>query len=136
MADALQAQLGVLADEIRAAAIPSDGKQTVLWCVEPLPTLYAQFRQTSESRYGHEITRLVQAAFKELLQREPISPKAQELAARIACRLRLLHEQLGLPELNVQSPRVYEGSNKQMRKSKSRRTVGRKKPQMPSEIQH
>ena len=106
MANALDAQLGALADEIRAAAIPSDSKQTVLWCLESLPTLYAKFCQTNESRYGHEITRLVQAAFKELLQREPISPKAQELAARIACRLRLLHEQLGLPDLNVQSPGV------------------------------
>jgi hypothetical protein len=106
MADALEAQLGALADEVRAAAIPSDSKRTVLWCLEPLPTLYAKFRQTSESRYGHEVTRLVQAAFKELLQSEPISPKAQQLAARIACHLRLLHEQLGLPELNVQAPRV------------------------------
>ena len=105
MADILQAQLEALADEVRAAAIPSDGKQTVLWCLEPLPTLYAQFRQTSESRYGHEITRRVQAVFKELFQCKPICPEALQLAANIANRLRLLHEQLGLPELNVQSPR-------------------------------
>jgi len=106
MADALEAQLGALADEVRAALIPSDGKHTVLWCLESLPTLYTKFCQTSESRYGHEITRLVQAVFKELLQRKPISPEAQQLAASIAKRLRLLHEQLGLPELNVQLPRA------------------------------
>jgi hypothetical protein len=106
MADALQAHLGVLADEVRAASIPSDSKHTVLWCLESLPTLYAKFCQTSESRYGHEITRLVQAVFKELLQRKPISPEVQQLAVNIANGLRLLHEQLGLPELNVQSPRV------------------------------
>ena len=106
MADALQAQLGALADEVRAAAIPSDSKHTVLWCLESLPTLYAKFCQTSESRYGHEITRLVQAVFMELLQRKPISPEAQQLATSIAHRLRFLHEQLGLPDLNVQSPGV------------------------------
>ena len=106
MGDALQAQLGALADEVRAASIPSDSKHTVLWCLESLPTLYAKFCQTSESRYGHEITRLVQAVFMELLQRKPISPEAQQLATRIANGFRLLHEQLGLPELNVQSPRA------------------------------
>lgn len=105
MADVLQVQLESLADEVRAAAIPGDGKQTVLWCLEPLPTLYAQFRQTSEGRFGQEITRRVQAAFKELLQAKPICPEAQQLAASIAARLRLLHEQLGLPELSVQLPR-------------------------------
>ena len=98
MADALQAQLGALADEVRAASIPSDSKHTVLWCLESLPTLYAKFCQTSESRYGHEITRLVQAVFKELLQCKPKSRGAQQLAASIAYRLRLLHDQLGLPE--------------------------------------
>ena len=106
MADALQAQLEALADEVQAAAIPNDGKQTVLWCLESLPALYAKFSQSNESRYGQEITRLVQGAFKELLQSEPISLEAEQLAAGIACRLRLLHEQLGLPDLNVQSPRL------------------------------
>jgi hypothetical protein len=59
MADALQARLGALAHEVRVASISSDSKHTVLWCLESLPTLYAKFCQTSESRYGHEITRLV-----------------------------------------------------------------------------
>src|SRR5262249_32946102 len=106
MADALQVQLEALADEVRAASIPSEGKHTVLWCLESLPTLYAKFCQTSESRYGHEITRLVQGAFKELLQRKPMSLEAEQLAASIANGLQLLHEQLGLPELNVQLPCV------------------------------
>jgi len=106
MANALDAQLGALADEIRAAAIPSDSKQTVLWCIESLPALYAKFSQSNESRYGQEITRLVQGVFKELLQSKPICPEAQQLATSIAHRLRFLHEQLGLPDLNVQSPGV------------------------------
>ena len=59
MADALQVQLEALMDEVRAASIPSDSKHTVLWCLESLPTLYAKFCQTSESRYGHEITALI-----------------------------------------------------------------------------
>jgi hypothetical protein len=57
MGDALQAQLGALADEVRAASIPRDSKHNVLWCLKSLPTLHANFCQTSESRYGHEVTR-------------------------------------------------------------------------------
>ena len=106
MGGAIQVQLGALADEVQAAKISSDSKHTALWCIEQLPILYAKFGQTNESRYGDEITRLVKGVLKPLVQSKSTSSDGQTLAVNISNRLRLLHEQLGLPELNLHSPRV------------------------------
>jgi hypothetical protein len=60
---------------------------------------------TYESRYGEEITRLVQGALSELFSSETASPATQQLAATISERLRLLHEQSGIPGLDLKPPR-------------------------------
>jgi hypothetical protein len=99
MDEVLQAQLVALGDEVGAAAIPDGCKQTATWCLGQLPSLYAQFCQTSESRYGDAITRLVQGALKALGASSRACPEAQHLAARLADRFRHLHEQYGLPAL-------------------------------------
>jgi hypothetical protein len=96
----LQAQLAVLGKKVRAAAIPDGSKHTTDWCIGKLPTLYAKFRQTNESRYGAEITRLVQGMLGELTSIEETYPGAQRLSANITHRLQLLHEQFGLPRLS------------------------------------
>src|SRR5437868_2350443 len=64
-----------------------------LWCVAKLPTLYAKYRLTYESRYGEEITRLVQGALNDLVNSQTASTETQKLAASISKRLQLLHEQ-------------------------------------------
>jgi hypothetical protein len=104
MDDALQAELGALGDEVRTAAIPSDCQHTASWCLGQLPALYAKFRQTRETRYGDEITRLVQAVLKALVDNKAVCPEAAQLAAGITERLRLLHEQLGLPGMGLKTP--------------------------------
>ena len=101
MEHAIQIQLVALGDEIRSARIPNASKQTALWCVDKLPSLYAKFRLTYESRYGEEIARLVQGALTELVSGATASPATQELAASMSERLRLLHEQSGIPALNL-----------------------------------
>jgi hypothetical protein len=101
MEHAIQIQLVALGDEIRSAAIPDTSKRTALWCVDKLPTLYAKFRLTYESRYGEEIARLVQGALTDLVSGPTASPATQELAASMNERLRLLHEQSGIPALNL-----------------------------------
>jgi hypothetical protein len=103
MNQALQDQLGALRDEVQAAAIPTGCKHTAAWCLGKLPALYAKFRQTSESRYGDEITRLVRETLTELVNTKPACPEAQHLAASMTERLRLLHEQLGLPGLGLKA---------------------------------
>ncbi len=96
-----QAQLGVWGNEVRAAAVPENCKQTTLWCLGQLPVLYAKLQQTNESRYGDEITRLVQGMLKELAASQPAFPEARQLAARLTNQLQLLHEEFGLPGLNL-----------------------------------
>ena len=97
----LQTQLAALGKKVRAAAVPDGCKQTVAWCIGQLPTLYAKFRQTSESRYGDEISRLVEGALKELATSKRACHEAQKLAANITDRLRLLHEKFGIPRLKL-----------------------------------
>jgi hypothetical protein len=106
MDEALQSQLAVLGNEVRAAAIPEGCKHTAAWCFGQLPALYARFCQTSESRYGEEIVRLVQGVLKELATSPRAYPEANKLAAAIPERLRLLHEQFGLPRLKLKAPGV------------------------------
>src|SRR5262249_8451847 len=104
MEKAIQDQLSELGDEVRAAAIPDASKRTTLWCVDKLPSLYSQFCLTYESRYGEEISRLVQGALNEL-NSKTAGKAEQQLAASLTKRLRLLHERSGIPELNLKMPR-------------------------------
>ena len=114
MVEALQAHLGALEDGIQATAIPGGCKQSAAWCIRQLPPLYTLFRQTNESRYGDELSRLFQCVLKELTKGETACPKAQQLVASIPGRLHLLHEQLGLPRLELKSP----GSSPRARKAR------------------
>jgi hypothetical protein len=100
----LQAEFQTLGDEVRATAIPNDCKHTAVWCIGQLPPLYTKFTQTNESRYGDEITKLVQAVMTELARGEGNCPEARKLATTVADRLQKLHEQLGLPRLTLRTP--------------------------------
>ncbi len=99
MKDVLQAQLAAVASKIQSAAISPECKQTMTWCFQQLPKLYAKFQQTNENRYGEEISRLVRGMLKELGDGSTASSEARGLAVTITNRLRLLHEQVGLPAL-------------------------------------
>jgi hypothetical protein len=101
MDEALQAQLATLRDEVEAAAVPGDCKQSVAWCLGQLPGLYDRLRQTSESRYVDEITRLVRGALQALATSPRRCPEAQSVACRITQRLGLLHQRFGLPGLDL-----------------------------------
>ena len=103
MDQALQAFVAAVGNDVSAAALPKDCKRTVAWCIEKLPGLYAGFHQTSESRYIEEISRFVRAVLKELATNKKAGPGVHKLAASITDRLRLLHEQFGLPRLNLKS---------------------------------
>jgi len=96
MGKAFPAQLAAIGNKVLTVAIPEDCKRTVAWCVEQLPALYAKLLQTNESRYAEEIARLVQGLLNQLA-----TPEAQKPAARITQQLRHLHEQFGLPRLNL-----------------------------------
>jgi hypothetical protein len=102
----LQQYLETVGDEVQAAGLSADAKETALWGLGQLPKLYAQFRVSSESRYADQITRVLQGVLKELNEHKPACPAAQRLAAAIPERLRSLHEEAGLPGLHLKAPRV------------------------------
>jgi len=106
MDEPLQGYLVALGNEVRATDLSADATQTALWGLDQLPMLYAKFRLSNESRYGDEITRVVQGVLQGLLESKPASTAAQQLAARIPERLRHLHEEAGLPGLLLKAPRV------------------------------
>jgi hypothetical protein len=101
MNEDLQAQLGALVNAVRTALLPDDCKHSAAWCLGQLPRLYAQLRQTSDSRYHAEINRLVQGALKALATNTRAYPEGQTLATSIISQLRHVHEQLGIPVLNL-----------------------------------
>lgn len=105
MKDAVPAQLSRIADEVRAAAISDASKQNMLSCIDRLPTLYAKFRLSYESRDGEEIARLLQGALDELASSKPACMATQQLGARITERIRQLHEKSGIPGLKLKAPR-------------------------------
>ena len=101
MNEALQSRLAVIENDVSAAAIPDECRRTATWCIGQLSPLYAKFRETNESRYVEEITRLVRGILKELTATKKACPEAQQLAASITEQLRIFHEQFGLPRLNL-----------------------------------
>jgi hypothetical protein len=103
MDKAIAAHLKGLGDAVQATAIPEDAKRTALWCLKQLPAQYALSRQTNESRYDDEITRLVQILIQQLAARGDC-PEAQKLAASLPEGFRLLHERLGLSFLALKPP--------------------------------
>lgn len=126
MSETLQNQLGALGAEVQAAALPGECKHTAVWCLKKLPTLYTQFLQTHESRYADEISSLVRGVLHELGRSESACPEARELAATMTHRLHSLHEELGLPGLDLRptrtgSPRSKASSGKKKSPAAPRR---------------
>jgi hypothetical protein len=101
MQERLQGQLSALGKSIQAAAMSEGCRQTAAWCIGRLPGLYSKFQQTNESRYGDEITRIVQALLDELTNSEKSRPGGRQLADQVAGQFRLLHETFGLPRLHL-----------------------------------
>lgn len=104
MEKAFQAELAVLGEEVRLAAIPNNCKETALWCLLQLPGLYAKFGAMRESRYSDEIARLIRGVVEELGGQKGDS-ETQKLALRISDYFRLLHEEHGLPALQLKASR-------------------------------
>lgn len=96
-----QARLAAVGKGLQAAAMSEGCRRTAAWCVGQLPSLYTKFQQTNESRYGDEITRVIQVLLNELAHSEETRPGARQLAAQITDKFRLLHETFGLPPLRL-----------------------------------
>ena len=112
MHESIRAHFKDLEDAVRTTAVPADRKDVIAGCVKRLSALYAKFRETSESRYGDEITRVVQAVLKDL----EACPEARKLDAAFREKLRLLHEELGVPKLTLRPAPPPPGPKKTRKK--------------------
>ena len=95
MHETIQAHFQALQDAVCTTAIPADRQQVIATSIKRLSALYLQFRESNESRYGEEIARVVQSVLKEL----EACPEARKLDADFRAKLRLLHDELGVPGL-------------------------------------
>jgi len=108
MHESIQAHFRELEEAIDATRLPADSKASIAGAVQRLPALYTQYRQTNESRYGDQIARVVQEVLKSLEG----CPEAQNLDAAFRAKLRLLHEELGIPQLALKSAPVPPAAKK------------------------
>jgi hypothetical protein len=100
----MEADLQAIRDAVSAATLSEDLRQGLLWCLDQLPGLYRELRQTCESRYTDEISRLVRVMLQRLAERDAACPDAAKVAQVMALGLRAMHERLGIPRLDFKQP--------------------------------
>ncbi len=95
----VRVELDEIGNLVKAANIPEDDRRMAAWCLQKLPALCQAFRDTYESRYADEITRLERGLVMRFTE-QPASTAAEsrELANSLTTRFQSLHEQLGLPQ--------------------------------------
>ncbi len=114
MHERIKAHFEELEEAIRTTTVAADRKEAIAGSVKRLSALYAKFRETNDSRYGAEITRLVQGVVNDLAA----CPEARQLDAAFREKLHLLHEELGVPELILKSAPAPPGPKKTRTKKK------------------
>jgi hypothetical protein len=88
---------------VQTADLAADAKHSVLWCLDQLPSLYAEFLRQYECRFADKIRHLVQAVLKRL--DEKAAGKDSGLVREaIAGRLSDLHQRLGLGSFLLKVP--------------------------------
>jgi hypothetical protein len=102
MTQAFRAEVVEITSLVKAAALPGDLEDTVVWCLRQLPAKYDSFCETYESRYAEEILRLEQGVLEKLAEFRSTRPEAQAIGEA----LRLLNERYSLPGLVPKSPRA------------------------------
>ena len=99
MTEAFRAEVAGITSLVEAATLARDARDTVVWCLGQLPTLYDQLCQTYENRYAQEILRLEQGVLGKLAE-----TRCSSVREALLDRLRLLHERFGLPGLDSKLP--------------------------------
>ena len=97
MTETFQADVAAITSLVEAATLTSDTRNTLLWCLGQLPSLYGRFCHTYESRYAQEILRLEQGVLQKLAE-----TRCSSVREALCDRLRLLHERFGLPSVETQ----------------------------------
>ena len=114
MHKAVQAHFQALQDAVETTALTTEAKQVNAGRIARLADLYTRFGDNHESRYLDEINGVVRLVLREL----EACPKAQNLDAAFRDKLMLLHEELGLPPLNLKSPPTPRAAKKTSKRSR------------------
>jgi hypothetical protein len=91
-------ELAKLRTQVVRAKLVADTEHSVLWCLDQLPKLYAEFCRTYESRFGDSILRLAQGVLKNLAETS-LGTGAARVGDALVVQLGSLHERLGLAPL-------------------------------------
>lgn len=100
MHDRIRSHFAAIEKAIATTTILDERKKAISDLIEKLPPLYTKYRETNSSRFGDEVTRLVQAVLREL----GACPQAQKLEEEFREELHRLHEDLGIPRLPLKAP--------------------------------
>lgn len=99
MHDLIRTHFADLQSAISKTTITEQRQLWISTSLDKLGALYSQFRETNASRFGDEITRVVQAILRELES----CPEARKLDADFRGGLHALHEELGIPKLPLKA---------------------------------
>jgi hypothetical protein len=95
----VRVELDEIGNLVKSANIAEDDRRMAAWCLQKLPALCQSFRETYESRYADEITRLERGLVMRFAEQAAgTAVQSRELADSLTIRFQSLHEQLGLPE--------------------------------------
>lgn len=99
MHDSLIAHFASFEKAVQGTTIAEDRKEFIAASVQKLPAMYEQYRATNSSRFGDEITRVVQTILKNL----EACPNSRGIDQDFREGLRKLHEELGVPVLRLKA---------------------------------
>lgn len=100
MHDQIRSHFAAIEAALAKTTIPEPRQQALSDLIAKLPPLYTQYRETNSSRFGDDITRVVQLLLREL----GTCPEAAKLEADFREELHRLHEDLGIPKLPLKAP--------------------------------
>jgi hypothetical protein len=107
---AVYPELTKLRGLVKRAKLVADTEHSVLWCLDQLPKLYAEFCRTYESRFVDAILRLAQGVLKKLA--EASLGTAVRVGEALVALLGGLHERLGLAPLALKLAAPGSGRKK------------------------
>lgn len=90
---------------VRRATLPAETEQSILRCVDKLPSLYGDWDRTYEIRYRDSIARIVEQILHSLGKVQSDSVDGGHVADGFLSRLAAIHQRLGIPSLGLK-PRI------------------------------
>ncbi len=111
MSPATPAELATLRSLVQTSDLAADVKHTALWSLDQLPTLYANFVRTDESRFADAILRLARGMLKRLADKGA-GEDAGRVSDALVAQLEGLHQRHGFALLPLKPTTVPSSGRK------------------------